>query len=672
MRRPLRVGLRAAVGLLAAVLLLVTNEAGARAAQTTTTNCTTHWTNTAGGDWSVGGNWSTGTVPTPSSDVCIDTAGTYTVTVEGTVSVDALVVGTSTTTNPGVQTLQLTDLGCTTGSAPNLTTTSTGVNDVVRATGIVDMTSTCSGGNSGALTVSSALPLVNMGTIQVDAGTGGARAISGPLTNSTGAAVNVNAATTYTPAGSTTFDNLGAVNLSAALTVASTPTTTTPAFTDDTGGTITGSGSGELVVMGPDIYNQAAGTTTGNPVVVINGTSVFAVSGGASTIWAEGASSVLEGTINSGQTYQVEGASSGGPATTATLSGNVTDNGVIDLNSAGFNGDHDSLVAPTGTTLTVGTTGVLQSDAGTGGPRTLQGAITISQGGQVNINVGTSWSMGTFTNGGTITIADALTFLVPATSPVSTFVNGATGTIATTTDSKQGNLFLVGGTFNEAGTTTGGPVYVENASLKYSGAGPAAINSWGTTKLLSNIANGQTLTVQAVGCVTDSNLTVGKNLNLAGAIVLTATNCHGGNASVSMTSTTGKNYLTVASTGSLTWAAGTGGNRTLNGKLINDGTVGPSGVYPLSIVGTFTQTTTGTMQANVSATGADTITVSGAAHLAGALVAVPVASFTPTHGESWTGIVKASHIYQNFASTTGPGGTWTSAVQSSSVTLTYP
>jgi hypothetical protein len=673
-RRVFRQAAWAGGGLLVLVLVLLARQGGARAV-TPTTHCTTHWTNTAGGDWSVGASWSAGVAPGPTSDVCIDAPGTYTVTVEGSVSVDALVVGTSTTPNPGSQTLQLTDHGCAASSAPNLTTTSTTYNDVISAAGTLDLTSTCSGGNRASFTVSRAtLPVVNEGTIRVDAGTGGARTITGPVTNSSGAKVNINAPTSYgSSAGTPTWDNLGALTIAdhATLQVTANAGAT---FIDDSGGTISTTASaatGVFSLQAGNTFTLTGGTTSGNPVVVINATTNFSGSGGVASVWAEGATSILQGTINQGQTYQVEGAGSGGPATTVTLAGNVADNGLLDLNSVGFNGDQDSLVAPAGTTLTVGSAGVLKSDPGTGGPRTLMGAITVNPGGQVNINVGTTWSSGTFTNNGTVNVADGLSFLVPATSPTSTFINGTTGNIATTSNSNHGSLFLVGGVFSEAGTTTGGPVYVEDASLKYRGTGASSVTSWGTTTLGGNLGQGQTLTVQAVGCVTDSNLTVPRNLTVAGSIILTARNCHGANASITMTSAIGRTYLSVAATGSLTWAAGSGGGRTITGKVINDGMVGPDAAYPLSIVGTFTQGSTGTVTTYVSATAAATITTTAAAHLAGNLVAVPVAGFTPAHGASWTGIVKASRIYQIFATTTGPGGTWTSAVASGSVTLTY-
>lgn len=874
---------RAALGALFGFVLPAAHLTSAHASLAApTTACTDTWTNAAGGDWSAPGNWSAG-LPTTSSDVCITTPGSYTVTVEGTVAIDALVVGSGTTGD--AETLQLTDLGC--GGGSSLRTTSATLNDLIAPTGTIDLTSTCSGGDSAGLTVTgSSLPLVVNGTLKVDAGTGGARSINGPVTvsggggkasinamttygspstpdtwdnlgvltigdssslqvnngagvtfdddaggtiSTTGSAttgvlylqagntfvqgagsvtggpvyvensalsfagsggnavidvrgpngtvsgdigsadtlniqavrgcesatettpasftnnglidltsttttgctsgpaaaalaftdggspstltnlgtlqtdvgaggtrtivgnvqngngavetVNINAPTNYTPTEAVTasppqtiagtFDNLGKVNLNAPLTVTGASATPTAAFIDDTGGSISATGTGQLGVTGPDQYTQGTGTTSGNPVVVTSGTTMFAANGGAATILAEGQGSTLTGTVNSGQTYQVEGVGAGGSAATVNLSGNVTDNGTIDLTAQAINGAQDTLIAPNGTTLTVSSSGVLQSDAGTGGARTLIGAITIQSGGQVNINVGTTWSTGTFTNNGSVKIGDALSFLVQKTAPRSTFTNGATGNIATSSNPNKGNLFVIGDVFDEAGTTTGGPVFVQNAYLNYIGTGASSINSWGTTKLGGNLGQGQTLTVQAVGCVTDSNLTAPRNFDIFGSLILTSTNCHGGSASLTMTTAT-KNFVTIETTGSLTWVVGAGGTRTITGKVVNKGTVGPSGVSPLTITGTFTQSSTGTFQTAVSATNADTVAVSATATLAGKLVAVPISGFTPGHGTSWAGIVTATRIFHAFASTTGPGGTWTSSVTSGSVNLQYP
>src|SRR5271169_6696639 len=68
--------------------------------------CMNSWTNTAGGSWSTASNWSKGTVPSSSEEVCITASGTYTVTMGSTASttVKALTIGGTS----GTQTLLTT------------------------------------------------------------------------------------------------------------------------------------------------------------------------------------------------------------------------------------------------------------------------------------------------------------------------------------------------------------------------------------------------------------------------------------------------------------------------------------------------------------------------------------------------------------------------------------
>src|ERR1035441_9940985 len=96
------------------------------------------WTNTGGGSWSVAANWSPNTVPRPSDDVLIRTAGTYSVTLDASPTVNSLTLGGAS----GWQTL------ATSGNTLILNGAS-----VVNTNGIVSLNSGSLGG-SGGLTVS--------------------------------------------------------------------------------------------------------------------------------------------------------------------------------------------------------------------------------------------------------------------------------------------------------------------------------------------------------------------------------------------------------------------------------------------------------------------------------------------------------------------------------------
>ncbi|HMV30597.1 MAG TPA: DUF11 domain-containing protein [Gemmatimonadales bacterium] len=78
--------------------------------------CTKRWAAGVSGDWSVGANWSPAGVPGAAAVVCIDAAGTYTVTTATARQMNALVVGGPNTT----ATLAYT--GTTSGAAWNITT----------------------------------------------------------------------------------------------------------------------------------------------------------------------------------------------------------------------------------------------------------------------------------------------------------------------------------------------------------------------------------------------------------------------------------------------------------------------------------------------------------------------------------------------------------------------
>lgn len=70
------------------------------------------WTNPAGGNWSVGSNWSTGLAPTATDSVAIALDGTYTVTLDVNPTVRALTVGGGTGTRTlavGIRTLTVAE-----------------------------------------------------------------------------------------------------------------------------------------------------------------------------------------------------------------------------------------------------------------------------------------------------------------------------------------------------------------------------------------------------------------------------------------------------------------------------------------------------------------------------------------------------------------------------------
>ena len=106
------------ISLILGLLLLFAPGQGIAAALV----CTTSWANAAGGSWDTGGNWTAG-VPVASSDVCIDLAGTYTVTLIRAKSVNSVTLGNVS----GVQTLLIR--GSNAGGNAKLTS-ATGITNV--------------------------------------------------------------------------------------------------------------------------------------------------------------------------------------------------------------------------------------------------------------------------------------------------------------------------------------------------------------------------------------------------------------------------------------------------------------------------------------------------------------------------------------------------------------
>ncbi len=142
--------------------------------------CTKSWVSAVSGDWTDGTKWTGGTAPTGGDDVCIDVAGTYTVTFTGSVGVHALTVGSMTT---GTQTLVVQ------GTNSVNTQLSLGADSAVTANGAVTLTST--GGGYSYLELGGHT-LTNSGSFAVLPGSGGNRYLrGGPFVNTGSFATSV-------------------------------------------------------------------------------------------------------------------------------------------------------------------------------------------------------------------------------------------------------------------------------------------------------------------------------------------------------------------------------------------------------------------------------------------------------------------------------------------------
>ncbi len=535
--------------------------------------CTDSWKTAASGTWDTAADWSTGSVPGPSDVACITVAGTYTVTYQpsgGTETVDALVLGSGVSGDH--ESLNL--VGTCSDNVNLITKNSLNGTDsnLIASTGALTLTSTGCGNNS---TLSIGTTLVNQGTLDVLGGAGGARTITGGLTND--GTVAIDASTTYSTG---TLDNAGALDLgdADALTVA----TATPAstVTNDTGGSIVSNGTnatGQLIVDGGNTYNQGNGTTSGEPVLLAGpasgaGIALHYTGNGASTLVAEGGTGTLDGAIVHGQTLSINGTCSNNA--TYTVDQSETNAGTVHLTSSGC-GNSSALTVAATDTFTNSAGGNLDIDSAAGGARTITGNVTND--GTVTDNASATFEDGTWDNAGALDLGDADALTVATATPVSTFTNDTGGSIVSSGTNATGQLVVDGGNaYNQGnGTTSGEPVLLAGPAsgtgiaLHYTGTGASTIVAQGGTGTLDGpIVAGQTLTVNGT-CAINASYTVDQNETNAGTVHLSSSAC-GNNSTLAVA--TGKTF-TNQTAGVVDIDSAAGGARTVTGNVTNKGHV---------------------------------------------------------------------------------------------------
>jgi hypothetical protein len=430
--------------------------------------------------------------------------------------------------------------------------------------GVVNLTSTgC--GNSAALVVTSGDTFTNQsgGTLETTAGATGARTITGNVTNH--GTADINQSTAFD---SGTWDNTGALNLATGETL--TVSTSPSIFTDDTGGSVVSTGTGQLVVGASNTYNQGNGTTSGEPVLLSGpasggGIALHYTGTGASTIVAQGGAGTVDGSIVGGQTLSVQGTCSINAL--ETVDHNETNAGTIHVTSTSC-GNNSELAVTSGDTFTNEAAGIVDVDPGSGGARTIAGNVTNK--GTANVAANATWTGGTWTNSGAFNLATGVTASVPNTTP-STFNNTTGGVVAAT---GTGQLNLAGGnTFDQgAGTTSGtepvllaGPASGTGVALHYTGTGASLVTTEGTGTLDGTMKRGQDLDLVGF-CGLNADEVIDKPMTSAGTIEETSTGC-GNNVTLAGKKANGKDRLTIAKHGVLETEAGAGGARTIDDAL---------------------------------------------------------------------------------------------------------
>ncbi len=501
--------------------------------------CTNSWTNTAGGSWFTGSNWSKGTVPSSEEEACITENGTYTVELteeSGPVSVKSLTVGGSS----GTQALAI---GSSCSDNTQFTTTAGIANGVHGA-----LTLTNGDGCGDSVTVSG--PISNAGTLTTEPEHGGSRTLQGNLTNTGTLAFNVS--TAYDAAG-TTLTNEGTLDLAEG---AQLKASGGASVTNGKGAKIAATGTGNVLVTG-GTFTEGAGTTSGTlPAIVDDGTLIYNASGGASLIALRGASS-LSGTSSSGQSLSIQSTCS--ENTVVTAAGGFINSGTIYLTNGDGCGDNVTLDASGG----LSSSGMIVSEPEHGGTRAIEGSLTNT--GTLAINANTSYGATgtTLTNEGALDVATGKALTVAAKT---TLTNGAGGSIVAT---GSGQVVAVSGsTVNEgAGTTSGSePVVADDAALNYTGAGASVISVRGTSSLSGNLVASQSLAIQST-CSENALATAAASFTNGGAITLTNGDGCGNNSTLAISAGT------LTNNGKIVTETAHGGSRTIQGSITNTGTL---------------------------------------------------------------------------------------------------
>jgi fibronectin-binding autotransporter adhesin len=430
------------------------------------------WTNPAGGDWAVGANWSTGSMPSASDTAVFDAlSGPYTVTVTGTRTVGTIQINSSN--------LTLRLQGNNTSSSASLTVAGSFTNNA-----LIELISAGSTWNETLTLTAGTLTNAPGAEIRVSLGTGGGRTIAAQIDNQ--GMINLNHNCTIAQPAADHLSS-GTINVVAGnLTL--TQTGATPSFTNT--GTVAISSGRTFSVTG-GVFNLNAGSVggsgstfalSGNATLnlgtnLTNGASTLAPTGttinGPGTITNQGALVLNASSVNAaisnqpgaliringncsfgaaignaaGAELELEGNNSASSAALSCTSG-FTNEGLIELVSQGSTWT-ETLSVTTGTLINA-PGAEIRISAGTGGQRTLtaqlnnQGTININQSCTVNS------ASADHSNSGTINVTTGiLTVAQSGTTP--SFTN--TGDIAI---SSGRSLAVTGGTFNQNAGSLGG------------------------------------------------------------------------------------------------------------------------------------------------------------------------------------------------------------------------
>ena len=470
----------------------------------------------------------------------------------------------------------------------------------------------------------------NAGTLTVDPGSGGTRTIAASLTNT--GTININQPTSLAKTGATYTQAGGTINLSQVLAMAGAGQT----FVVNAG-SITG---GDNLRINGATLNFNGGTISGQPRLDTSTLNIGAGATGAASFRMMGPSTIT-GDIKAATTVNVQGNGTGSNAT-LTAANSYSNAGTMLMDTA--DGGYTSTVAVSaGTLLNSGTFTVNQ---GAGGARTLAASFTNS--GTVNVNwpLSISKANGVTTNsGGLFNVANTLSIVANNQA-----FRQTGGTLAASTNF---NMYL--GSFEYSGGTITGTPYLDTCTLTINGgaANPAQFRVGGPSTFVGSILAGHEVWVNGNGSGSNANLTSANGFSTAGTVRLQSTD---GGYQSNLTVTNG--LLTIQPSGKLLINGGSGGARTAQCTLSNNGlvefntaaTLGRSGATHTNlgvfkITGGNSATVTGSTFNNSASgvvTGNGTLAIPGFNNGATVAPGLPIGklSLTGTHNQTSTGAIE--------------------------------
>jgi RHS repeat-associated protein len=496
------------------------------------------WLVAASGNFRDASRWSLGVVPGPNDVAVISPTGPdYTVTLDANATVGSFALSSANAT--------LLIQGNSSVGDVTLTAASGFSN-----AGTITLQSANGGFASNLAVTNGTLTNTSTGIINSNVGSGGPRTIAANLLNN--GTINVNQSATFSTTNGT-YTNAGALNIA---TGAGLSISGSGQVFKQTGGSLNNNGG--FGVSGGATFDFAGGTLAGN-APVMSGASLKVEAAATGTIAVLGNSTLLGDVPAGAPTILVQGNSSVGDVTLTAASG-FSNAGTITLQSA--NGGFASNLAVTNGTLTNTSTGIINSNAGSGGPRTI--VANLLNNGTINVNQSATFSTtnGTYTNAGAINTASGAGLSISGSGQTFTQSGGSLN--------NNGGFGVSGGaTFDFAGGTLAGNAPVmSGASLKVEAAATGTIAVLGNSTLLGDVpAGAPTILVQGNGSVGDVTLNLADGTVNNGTIDLTTIVS---NYTVQLTS---QGTFTNGATGTIEAMVGAGGSRYLNGTVVNQGTI---------------------------------------------------------------------------------------------------